>query len=193
MGAPMQTGSRRRRIAGSMIGVAGASFLAGILFWSALGAGVAATNTEAFCTSCHAMRDNAYAEFQGSIHDSNRTGVRATCADCHVPRDLVHEIADKVRASAQVYHALAGTIDTKEKFEARRQVLATRVWDTMRATQSRECRSCHAFESMSAGRQRPEAREAHERAMTAGKTCIDCHKGIAHFLPDEEATAPPGT
>jgi cytochrome c-type protein NapC len=53
----------------------------------------------------------------------------------------------------------------------------------MKATDSRECRNCHDFESMdysvqAAPRQRP-APEGFDE----GKTCIDCHKGIAHSLP----------
>jgi nitrate/TMAO reductase-like tetraheme cytochrome c subunit len=32
-------------------------------------------------------------------------------------------------------------------------------------------------------RQRRRPRERHPVAMEEGKTCIDCHKGIAHKLP----------
>jgi cytochrome c-type protein NapC len=28
------------------------------------------------------------------------------------------------------------------------------------------------------------ARKRHERALTKGETCIDCHDGIAHELPE---------
>ena len=58
-------------------------------------AGLAWTNTEAFCTGCHEMRDNVYAEYKGTIHDTNRTGVRAICPDCHVPREPGALIARK--------------------------------------------------------------------------------------------------
>jgi cytochrome c-type protein NapC len=34
-------------------------------------------------------------------------------------------------------------------------------------------------------RQENRAAEAHEKYLSSGeKTCIDCHKGIAHKLPD---------
>jgi cytochrome c-type protein NapC len=34
-------------------------------------------------------------------------------------------------------------------------------------------------------KQNPRAASAHERFLFSGeKTCIDCHKGIAHKLPD---------
>jgi cytochrome c-type protein NapC len=29
------------------------------------------------------------------------------------------------------------------------------------------------------------AQKNHKKAMAEGKTCIDCHKGIAHLLPKE--------
>ena len=41
-------------------------------------AGLAWTNTETFCIGCHEMKNNVYAEYKGTIHDSNRSGVRAT-------------------------------------------------------------------------------------------------------------------
>ena len=50
-------------------------------------AGLAWTNTEAFCIGCHEMRDNVYAEYKDTIHSVNRSGVRAICSDCHVPRE----------------------------------------------------------------------------------------------------------
>ena len=31
--------------------------------------------------------------------------------------------------------------------------------------------------------QEPRASRTHEEALSAGKTCIDCHRGIAHKLP----------
>jgi cytochrome c-type protein NapC len=83
---------------------------------------------------------------------------------------------------------LAGTVDTKEKYEARRWEMASRVWDKMKASDSRECRSCHDFENMDFSAQGRMASKKHTRAQTGGKTCIDCHKGIAHYepLPPEE-------
>ncbi|MFO1189539.1 MAG: NapC/NirT family cytochrome c [Alphaproteobacteria bacterium] len=42
------------------------------------------------------MRDNVYAEYTNTIHNQNRTGVRATCSDCHVPREWIHKMVRKV-------------------------------------------------------------------------------------------------
>ena len=39
-------------------------FIAGIVFWTAFDEGLKATNSEAFCISCHTMADNVYPELQ---------------------------------------------------------------------------------------------------------------------------------
>jgi cytochrome c-type protein NapC len=160
-------------------------FFSGIIFWGGFNTAMEATNTLSFCTSCHEMRDTVYQEYQSTIHFTNRTGVRAICSDCHVPKDWVHKLARKVKATGELYGKITGTVDTKEKFEAKRMHLATDVWQTMKDTDSRECRNCHAFNSMDAKRQKPKAQKKHEQAQREGKTCIDCHKGIAHLLPKE--------
>src|SRR5215217_1567470 len=83
-------------------------------------AGLAWTNTEKFCIGCHEMRDNVYAEYKGTIHDVNRTGVRAICADCHVPREPMALIIRKFQATLELWGHFRGVVDTKEKFEAHR-------------------------------------------------------------------------
>src|SRR5262245_7285274 len=72
-------------------------FLAGIAFWGAFNTALEATNTETFCVSCHEMRDNVFQELKSTVHYSNRSGVRATCPDCHVPHDWTHKIARKIQ------------------------------------------------------------------------------------------------
>jgi cytochrome c-type protein NapC len=55
----------------------------------------------------------------------------------------------------------------------------------MKANNSLECRNCHEFEYMDFTRQSKRAAHMHSSMVTSGeKTCIDCHKGIAHRLPD---------
>lgn len=161
-------------------------FFAGIIFWGGFNTAMEATNTLAFCTSCHEMRDTVYAEYKETIHYSNRTGVRAICSDCHVPKDWVHKVARKTQATfKELPHKVMGSIDTPAKFEAKRMELATHVWDHMKKTDSRECRNCHSFDGMDTKKQKPRAQQKHEQAQKEGKTCIDCHKGIAHLLPKE--------
>ena len=159
---------------------------AGILFWGAFHTAMEATNTLAFCAnSCHEMTDNVYAEYKETVHYQNRTGVRAICSDCHVPKDWGHKVLRKVKATGELYGHLTGKINTKEKFEKHRMELAQNEWRNMKATDSRECRNCHSFTSMQKTKQRPRAQKNHASADQRGKTCIDCHKGIAHLLPAE--------
>ena len=147
-------------------------------------AGLAWTNTEAFCVSCHEMRDNVYAEYKGTIHDYNRSGVRAVCSDCHVPREPVALIRRKFAASLELWHAFRGTVDTPEKFASHRYEMALRVWQRMKDTDSLECRNCHHREAMNPELQTARAAKRHARAQDEGKTCIDCHFGIAHAEPE---------
>lgn len=158
-------------------------FVAGILFSGGYGTAMDATNQLEFCIGCHEMENNVYQEYKKTIHYSNRSGVRATCPDCHVPRDFAHKLMRKVQASKEVWGRITGTIDTKEKFEAKRLTLAQHEWDRMKANDSRECRHCHSFEGMDQDKQKQRSRKNHEMAQKDGKTCIDCHKGIAHQKP----------
>ena len=160
-------------------------FIAGIIFWGGFNTALEATNTEQFCISCHEMRDNVYVELQDTIHYSNRSGVRATCPDCHVPHQWTDKIARKMQASKEVWGKIFGTIDTREEFLDLRRTLAEHEWARLKANDSLECRNCHNGGSMDLTRQSVRAAAIHERWLLTGvKTCIDCHKGIAHRLPD---------
>jgi cytochrome c-type protein NapC len=168
----------------SLIGLLATGFVVGVFFWGGFNTAMEATNTEQFCISCHEMNDNVYQEYKETIHYSNRTGVRAVCSDCHVPKDWTHKMIRKVQASRELYGKLTGTIDTREKFEAKRLQLARREWARMKKADSRECRNCHSLESMDSDKQAQRARRQHERAREDDSTCIDCHKGIAHHKPE---------
>ena len=157
-----------------------AVFIAGIVFWGGFNTAMEATNTMPFCISCHEMKDNVYTEYQGTIHDVNRSGVGAVCSDCHVPKDWTHKMIRKIKASKELWGKLTGSISTPEKFETHRLSLAMNEWERMKATDSIECRNCHDFGSMMPEFQKPRARQQHLNAMEVGQTCIDCHKGIAH-------------
>jgi cytochrome c-type protein NapC len=176
---------RKPSVKYSLIGLLSVGFVSGIVFWGGFNTGMEATNTMTFCIGCHEMRDNVYKEYKETIHYSNRTGVQAVCSDCHVPKDWTHKIIRKVQASKEVWGKLTGVIDTPAKFEAHRMAMATREWERMKANDSRECRNCHSFEAMSKEKQRGTPYKKHMAAKAEGKTCIDCHKGIAHTLPKE--------
>ena len=159
-------------------------FVAGIVFWGGFNTALEATNTEKFCVSCHEMRENVFQELKSTIHYSNRSGVRATCPDCHVPHNWTSKIARKIQASKEIWGKLFGSISTREKFLDMRFELASHEWERLKANDSLECRNCHSAESMDITKQSPRAASAHQRSLFSGeKTCIDCHKGIAHRLP----------
>ena len=169
-----------------LLGTGGIAFVLGILFWGGFNTALEYTNREEFCISCHEMQENVYVEYRNTIHYQNRTGVRATCPDCHVPKEWGHKMIRKIQASNEVLHKILGTIDTPEKFNAKRAELAQHEWDRMKRTDSRECRNCHHFESMDYAEQNKRSAATHQKAFSEGKTCIDCHKGIAHTLPEVE-------
>ena len=165
-------------------GITALVFAAGLVFAGLFNVGLGFTNRTEFCTSCHSMQWNK-AEWEESAHFLNHAGVRIGCANCHVPKAFVPKMIAKISAAKDVWHEILGTIDTKEKFEARRWKMANRVWAKMKASDSRECRVCHSWEAMALDEQDRIARKKHARAREQGKTCIDCHKGVAHELPEE--------
>ncbi|AZG37482.1 MAG: cytochrome c3 family protein [Shewanella psychromarinicola] len=160
-------------------------FIAGVIFWGGFNTALELSNSEQFCISCHEMENNVYKELQSTIHFTNRSGVRATCPDCHVPHNWTDKIARKMQASKEVWGTIFGTINTREKFEGKRRELAEHEWKRLKANDSLECRNCHNFDYMDFTRQSTRASQMHSTSLASGeKTCIDCHKGIAHELPD---------
>ncbi len=158
-------------------GVAGVVLLAaflGELHYSA---------SEKFCISCHEMESNVYMEYKETAHYMNKSGVRATCSDCHLSRNLTEKVARKATAVNELFQHFKGTINTREKFVEKRLVLAEKVWAEMKANDSRECRACHTAENMDYTKQSRRAMEQHIKGDDEKKTCIECHKGIAHKLP----------
>jgi cytochrome c-type protein NapC len=176
--------SLRRTSGAVLLAVTGAGALVGAVALASFGAFVEHTSTTGFCLSCHEMQ-TPYNELSKTAHFNNRTGVRVECADCHVPKEYPDKLIAKVSAIDDIYGSLVGSIDTPEKFEAKRLEMAERVWEQMRATGSAACRSCHAFEAMEFSKQGDRPRFKHQEAMSSGQTCVDCHKGVAHALPAE--------
>ncbi|MBK6649972.1 MAG: NapC/NirT family cytochrome c [Betaproteobacteria bacterium] len=174
---------RKPSVKYSLITLLTAGFFGGIIFWGAFNTGMEATNKLEFCVGCHEMKDNVYEEYKYTIHYANRSGVRAVCSDCHVPKDWTHKIIRKVQASKEVFGKITGVIDTKEKFEAHRLEMAEREWARMKSVDSIECRNCHSFDAMNPEIQKKGPYKKHMEAKAEGKSCIDCHKGIAHKLP----------
>lgn len=165
--------------------VGGFFFMVGIIFWGGFNWGMAASNTEGFCISCHEMKQNVYPDYKNSIHYSNRSGVRAVCSDCHVPHEWTDKIVRKVAASKEVWGKITGKINTPEKFEEHRLSMAQREWKRFKDNDSLECRNCHDQSYMDFDKQQPPGVFMHTKLLKTGKaTCTDCHRGIAHRLPE---------
>ena len=83
------------------------------------------TGTDEFCgAACHSMQWVAK-EHRESIHGATRTGMRATCHDCHIPREYPELLWYKaVAGTKDVIGEMRGIISTEEKFRAERKRMA---------------------------------------------------------------------
>ncbi len=172
-----------RRIGRGALIIVGA--VLGVVFWGGFNTYMEYTNTMGFCISCHEMRTTVYEEYKTTVHYKNPSGVRAICSDCHVPKEWTAKLFRKIRATNELYHKVVGTIDTPEKFEAKRLELAEHVWAEMKGNNSRECRNCHSYDAMHFEKQSRRAAEKMREGLEKGETCIDCHKFVAHKKPED--------
>lgn len=166
-------------------------FLGGAIFFIVFHFTMNATNSMSICISCHEM-EGVYQEYKESKHYNNRMGVRATCSDCHVPHgktfgDWIDKFLAKLQiGSKDIFHHFVGTYPDKPAFEKSRYPLAQHVLENMKARDSKECRACHNYDAMQFDEQDKSAQKKHKKAMeNPDKTCIDCHAGVAHKLPEE--------
>jgi cytochrome c-type protein NapC len=139
-----------------------------------------ATSTEKFCISCHEMESIPYAQLKTTAHFNNRTGVSATCSDCHLPHEFVPKMIRKIEASREVWGHMTGLIDTPEKYAAHLPAMKAREIARLKANNSQECRNCHTLERMQSDLQSKMAQRSHKPERMQDKSCIDCHAGIAH-------------
>lgn len=144
-----------------------------------------ATSTTEFCFSCHSHEVNIRAEYEASSHFRNASGVRAECSDCHLPQDNWFEyVATKMVVSLDAIPEFTGKVDTPEKWEAHRPAMAEKVWAEYRADDSRYCRHCHTEDATDFALQSQMARGVHQNPAAQDRTCIDCHAGLVHKLPN---------
>ncbi len=159
------------------------AFIAGIAFTGGFFGSLQYASTEKFCAaSCHEMRQPAQ-ELAHTVHFTNQFGIRAGCADCHVPPTFAAGLVRHMEAYQCVLGHLRSTLSTPAKYEARRLEMARTVWTELDGNDSAECRSCHTPAAMALAQQPAAAASAHQSLAAGGVTCIDCHKGIAHTLP----------
>lgn len=144
-----------------------------------------ATSTTEFCYACHSHESFIKPEYEASSHFRNLAGVRAECADCHLPHDNWFDLVwTKAVVSLDIIPELMGKLDTAEKYEAHRAEMAESVWREYKQNDSSFCRSCHSFEAMDLDNQERRTARQHSRAQQNGETCIDCHYGLVHKEPE---------
>jgi cytochrome c-type protein NapC len=166
-----------------------AALLIGALAWGGVIEVLHVAGTNEFCYVCHSHQQFIRPEYEASGHFKNDKGVRAQCADCHLPRGDLRLLVTNLRVSINIIPELMGELDTAEKYEAARARLAETVWAQFRANDSEFCRHCHDFAAMDLEAQGSMARRRHASATERGQTCIDCHRGIVHALPKAQAPA----
>jgi len=146
---------------------------------------VHATGTDQFCgTACHSMQWVAK-EHAASGHHMNRTGVKAGCHDCHLPRGYPMVLWDKAKAGTKdIIGEMKGVISTEEKFKKERKRMAEEVWEEYKGNNSQACRNCHVFSKEVLAKQKEFVQPMHQQVLEGKATCVDCHKGIAHTAPE---------
>lgn len=165
------------------------AFIVGIVFTGGFFGALQYTSTDKFCTSCHEM-STPFDELTRTAHYTNQSGVRAGCADCHVPPTFLPGLMRHIAAYKEVWGHLTGELDTPAKYESHRLEFAQKVWKELKANDSAECRSCHTIAAMAVVKQPAAGAKVAgispatmHQSLAASYTCIDCHKGVAHTLP----------
>ncbi len=169
-----------------LIGIPAGAFLMlaiGVVAFPAFQFTMHATSTNEFCSTCHLQMDTVVQEYQESIHFNNRLGIQAECQDCHIPKEFIPTLITKTKALKDTALFLIKDFP-KEEFEARREHLAEATQSTIRAQNSSTCQSCHNIENMDRSQQKRQAARKHTAKYLDKKTCIDCHTGVAHNLPE---------
>jgi nitrate/TMAO reductase-like tetraheme cytochrome c subunit len=136
-----------------------------------------------FCGNvCHVMESTVYQELQQSKHWNTPTGVRATCADCHVDGRLTLAMIDHFLGTGELFVNLTNDFSKPGSFEKFRPAAADRERFKFMENDSARCRSCHVMEAIKPERVR--GQNQHKEAVEKGITCILCHYNLVHKAVD---------
>ena len=145
------------------------------------------TSTDVFCgTSCHSMQAHVADDpvYVASAHRTASSGVRAGCADCHIPHGLVAGTWAHIKGGVKdVISETLNDFSDKAVWERGRAERAYRVRDWLLETDSATCRTCHDEAAIQPARKR--GQRQHADALEQGLTCIGCHYNLVH--PELEA------
>ncbi len=130
------------------------------------------TSGEEFCSKCHSMVGPTMA-YKEDIHGGNNNkGLKAKCADCHLPHDNVfHYVYAKGYTGIKDVlgeYFWADTVDWVGKLEDREHF-----------TYSTGCQKCHDLDAIKY--EIPKAFLAHRDFKTGKVTsCVKCHEHVGH-------------
>jgi len=172
----------------SIIALIVVGVIVGIVGYFATQQTLHATSSDAFCMTCH--RDHSLkAEVLASAHGGGSAGITVQCQDCHLPHGPFDYLLKKIIVSKDIYGFLTidGFMDQKW-LDDNRQEQADKALAHFRSNDSANCRHCHTriYENQPDTMKRM-AKMMHKNNFKKGpdnrKTCVDCHKGVAHFYP----------
>ncbi len=143
--------------------------------WAIVDTGIHMTADDAFCTNCHSHAPIG-TSYRESLHGgNNKTGWRATCSQCHIPKTNslhylwvkgIHGVVDPTMELLKEPH----DIDWHGNRERRGEY----VYDS-------GCLNCHLYlEDQTRGSRK--AFRAHRTYFNAPDEhqCVDCHEHVGH-------------
>lgn len=141
-----------------------------------------------FCaSSCHEMESTVFKELQASTHWTTTTGVRPSCADCHVSERLIPAMWDHFLGMKELIVHVTSDASSPGNFDKNyRAESANRVRLKMIDNDSKNCRTCHEMTAIKPKRTR--GKKQHAEALKNKTTCIACHYDLVHkeVEPSEE-------
>ena len=142
------------------------------------------TSSEEFCTGCHSMELSAE-PYRESAHYKPRSGVRASCGDCHVSEGVLSATWDHFLGTKDVFHQLFGPDYDNPVVRALHipeAAFSARAW--FKKQNSSTCKRCHVKEAIFGDR--PDTLQIHLED-AEGKSCIECHYNLVHRrVPDQK-------
>lgn len=140
------------------------------------------TSTDTFCgTSCHSMEAHVASNpvYLESAHRTAASGVRAGCADCHIPHGIVAGTWAHVKGGVKdIISETMNDFSQQEVWDRGRAERAYQVRSWLLDTDSATCRTCHEEAAIKPERKR--GQRQHADARERGLTCIGCHYNLVH-------------
>ena len=149
--------------------------LIGIVFSFIFTIAVKSTSDASFCVRCHTMKP-VVASYYDDLHGGkNKTGVRASCTDCHLPHDnLVNYLFQKGRTGIHDVYAEIFKDKSKINWEERLDHREEYTYDS-------GCLKCHSeLEEATLTNKKSFLAHKHYFSKTITSQCTTCHPHVGH-------------